>query len=191
MVARLAAITTSSEAARNSSGLLVRAACANSRGSSKRPPTNRIATVNTARPPTLTNPAQPAAAAIGPSAPSTKMIGTSARSSNSSIANAVRPTGLAVPAIGNTSAVEDRASAIPSAIDPVQASPISRCRPVPRIMPDAISCAAPVPKTNWRIDHRRLNDSSSPIENSSNTMPNSAKGSIACGSEIVMWYNQG
>ena len=32
------------------------------------------------------------------------MIGTSARSSNSSIANALRPTGLSVPAIGRTKA---------------------------------------------------------------------------------------
>ena len=57
------------------------------------------------------------------------MIGTSARSSNSSIANAARPTGLWVPTIGSTSAVEDSASARPSAIAPVQLWPVDVAAP--------------------------------------------------------------
>jgi hypothetical protein len=56
---------------------------------------------------------------------------------------------------------------------------------MPSTSPAPISCAAPVPNTAPRIDHMRLNDSSSPIENSSKMMPSSAKGSIACGSEMV------
>ena len=47
------------------------------------------------------------------------------------------------------------------------------------------NCAAPSPNTSLRIVHSRPNDSSSPIENSSRTMPNSANGSIPCGSEMV------
>ena len=42
-------------------------------------------------------PSQPSADACGARAPSAKMIGTRARSSNSSIENALRPTGLVVP----------------------------------------------------------------------------------------------
>ena len=42
-------------------------------------------------------------------------IGTNARSSNSSMAKADRPTGLSIPVIGRTRAVDDSASASPSA----------------------------------------------------------------------------
>ena len=58
--------------------------------------------------------------ACGASAPSAKTIGTSARSSNSSIAKAERPTGLAVPTSGSTTAVDDKASAMPSAKAAIQ-----------------------------------------------------------------------
>src|SRR3546814_4250328 len=61
-------------------------------------------------------PSQPVSVAVGARAPSAKMIGTSARSSNSSIEKAARPTGLAVPATGRISAVDDKASASPSTI---------------------------------------------------------------------------
>ena len=67
---------------------------------------------------------QPSPDALGAKAASAKMIGTSARSSNNSIAKADLPTGLAVPAIGRTSAVEDRASARPRPIAPAQLCPI-------------------------------------------------------------------
>ena len=112
------------------------------------------------------------------------MIGTSARSSNSSMAKAPRPTAPVVPTSGSTKAVEDSASASPSPIAPAQFCP-SRCSPAPISSPEPSNSAAPVPNTNRRIDHKRRNDSSSPIENSSRTMPNSANGSIACGSVIV------
>ncbi len=113
VVARLAAITTSRLADRNSSGLLVRAACANRRGSRKRPITSIAAIVAVPRSKVLTSPPEPSAWACGAIAPSRKMIGTIARSSNSSIASAERPTGLVVPTKGSTKAVEDRASARP------------------------------------------------------------------------------
>jgi hypothetical protein len=45
--------------------------------------------------------------------------------------------------------------------------------------------AAPTTKTSCRIDHKRRNESSSPIENSNRMMPSSAKGSIASGLEMV------
>jgi hypothetical protein len=51
------------------------------------------------------------------------MIGTIARSSNRSMASAERPTGLVVPTSGMTRAVDERASASPSAIDPLQLCP--------------------------------------------------------------------
>jgi hypothetical protein len=58
--------------------------------------------------------------ARGASAPSAKMIGTSATSSNSSMPSAARPTWLVRLTSGSTSAVEDKASAKPSAIAGVQ-----------------------------------------------------------------------
>lgn len=112
------------------------------------------------------------------------MIGTSARSSNKSIANAPRPTGLVVPTSGSTSAVDDSASARPSPAAPAQSCP-SRCTAIAISTADPISSAGPVPNTCARIAHSRLNDSSSPIENSSRMMPNSANGSIECGLDMV------
>ena len=50
---------------------------------------------------------------------------------------------------------------------------------------EPISSAAPTPNTSRRIAHSRRNDSSSPIENSSRMMPNSANGSIASGLVMV------
>ena len=58
------------------------------------------------------------AATDGASAPSMKMIGTSARSSNNSIEKAARPTALCVPTIGSTTAVDERARAKPRPIAP-------------------------------------------------------------------------
>ena len=46
---------------------------------------------------------------------------------------------------------------------------------------DKISSAAPTPKTSRRILQSRRKRSSSPTEKSSRMIPNSAKGSIACG----------
>jgi hypothetical protein len=56
-------------------------------------------------------------------------------------------------------------------------------RPISKRADD--SSAAPTPNTSRRIVHSRRNDSSSPIEKSSRTIPNSANGSIACGLEMV------
>ena len=100
------------------------------------------------------------------------------------MANAPRPTALVVPTSGSTSAVEDSASASPSPIEPAQFCP-SRWSPAPISNAEPISSAAPVPNTSCRIAHNRRNDSSSPIENSSRMIPNSASGSIAWGLVIV------
>ena len=112
------------------------------------------------------------------------MIGTIARSSNSSIASAARPTGLVVPTKGSTRAVDDKASASPSPTAPAQPWPI-RCKASPMTKAETISSAAPTPNTSRRIVHSLRNDSSSPIEKSSRMMPNSANGSIASGFEMV------
>ena len=184
-VARLAPITTSSDAARNSSGLLVRAACPNSRGRAKRP---RIIIAAMTSPPchsVVSMPSQPSPAALGAMAPRMKMIGTIMMSSNSSIDSAARPTGECVPAIGSTMAVDENASAKPSASAPVQNCPIID-RAIASELPITSSSIAPSPKTSLRICHSRLKLSSSPIVNSSRMMPNSAKGSSASGSDIVM-----
>ena len=80
--------------------------------------------------------------------------------------------------------MEDRASATPSA------------RAVGTELPRKISTSAisapppnnsigPIRKIVRRICHRRWNESSSPIENSSRMMPNSAKGASRPGSLIV------
>ena len=68
------------------------------------------------------------------SARSRNSIGTSARSSNSSIAKAVLPTGLSMPEIGSTSAVDESASARPSAtaLEPACRSRAARRRSTPR-----------------------------------------------------------
>ena len=189
-VARLAPITTRRLAARNSSGLLVRAACANRRGRAMRPTTSRTSTT---RPPchsVSTRPSQPSACALGAIAPSMKMIGTMAMSSNSSIESAARPTGVCVPEIGNTIAVEERAKASPRPIAPVQYWPIIDSA-IARLVPMITSSSAPSPKTSFRICHNRLNESSRPIENSSRMIPNSANGSRLSGSLIVMCPSHG
>ena len=123
-VTRLATITISRQADRNSSGLLVRAAWANNGGRRNRP-RNSIATAVT--PPirrVVSSGPTPVPAAWGASAPRRNTIGTSARSSNSSMASAERPTGLWVPTSGITIAVDDKASARPSPVAPDGASPM-------------------------------------------------------------------
>ena len=174
-VASAATMTTRRLAERNSSGLLVRAACANSRRNAIRPTTINAATTNTPCHSARTITCQPPPAAWGAIAPSRKIAGTRARSSNSSMASAARPTDVRVPAIGRTNAVDDMASARPIPSAPFQccpptdsASASSRAEPM--------SSSAPRPKTCRRMAHSRSNESSSPTENSSRTMPNSAKG---------------
>ncbi|MDG5972204.1 hypothetical protein JAGODDHD_02967 [Sphingomonas paucimobilis] len=117
-------------------------------------------------------------------APSAKMMGTSARSSNSSMAKAPRPTGLVVPTKGSTSAVEERVSASPSPIAPANPWPI-KCNAPPIRIAEPSNSAAPVPNTSLRIAQSLRKESSNPMENSNNMMPNSAKGSIDSGLEIV------
>ena len=113
------------------------------------------------------------------------MIGTIMISSNSSIDSAARPTGECVPAIGKTIAVEEKASAKPSASAPVQYWPIIDSA-IASDVPITRSSIAPSPNTSLRICHRRLKLSSSPMVNSSRMMPNSANGSSASGSDMVM-----
>ena len=117
------------------------------------------------------------------------MIGTSAMSSNSSIDRAARPTGVCVPAIGSTNAVDESASARPRPSAPVQCCPISISSPASS-SPIPASSSAPSPKTSRRIVHKRLNDSSRPMVNSSSVMPNSANGSNPSGSVMVTHLSQ-
>ncbi len=105
------------------------------------------------------------------------------------MANAARPTGLFVPDMGRTRAVEDKAKARPRPSAPAGFCPI-RYSTKPMIKPEMVNSAAPTPKTRRRIDQRRLKDSSSPMEKSSKIMPNSANGSIASRSLIVTNLSQ-
>ncbi len=106
-------MTTSRLAARNSSGSFARAACAKMRGSRNQPPIASAATTTAPCHRVVSKSSALSPVAVGAKAPSTKMIGTIARSSNSSIEKEARPTADFVPAIGSTSAVEDSASAMP------------------------------------------------------------------------------
>ena len=73
-------------------------------------------------------------------------MGTSARSSNNSIARADLPTALWVPEIGSTSAVEDMASASESHSAGCGAQPNNHKAPPISAAVNNIS-AAPMPKT--------------------------------------------
>ena len=120
---------------------------------------------------------------IGASLATTNRSGTSAMSSNSSMANAARPTGELIPAMGSTSAVEDMASAAPSAAALAMGSPATH-RPVPISTEPSSSSAAPIPKIVLRIATSRRKLSSMPIANSRRMIPNSANGSMP--SRLVM-----
>ena len=100
------------------------------------------------------------------------------------MASADRPTALVVPTSGRTSAVEESASAKPSAMDPLPLWP-NRWSAPPISTAETISSAAQTPKTSRRIVHNRGKLSSSPIEKSRRMIPNSANGAIASGFEIV------
>ena len=183
-----ARITTSNEMARNSSDFFDRAAWANRAGSRNRPAT-RMARI-TRVPLSATAPRLPALAAAPPAAPIRNSIGTSARSSNNSIASAARPTGLWVPLIGSTSAVELIASArLSHNALCVGQSTATRKPPISAAVP-SIS-AAPIPNTIRRIANSRLKLSSRPIPNSSRTIPSSANGVIPSGSVIVTASSHG
>ena len=140
-------------------------------------------TMSTPIPSVPSNPSTPATAP-GLRAPSRKMIGTSAKSSNSNMASASLPTGLVVPEIGNTNAVDESASASPRPSAAVLFSPRSASgMPISSAPP--MSSVAPNPIRDPRICHNRLNDSSRPMENSNRMMPSSANGSMRSGSLIV------
>jgi hypothetical protein len=106
-----------------------------------------------------------------------KMIGTIMMSSNNSIESAARPTGDLVPLIGRTIAVEEKASAKPRASAAAVSIPLASPTNSASAPPLTSTSSAPSPNTSLRICHKRLKLSSSPIANSSNTMPKSAKGS--------------
>jgi hypothetical protein len=113
------------------------------------------------------------------------MIGTSAMSSNSKVPSAARPTGVRVSAIRKTSAVDERARARPSARAVGSELPsISSTSAISAPPPN--SSIGPIRKIVLRICQSRLNDSSSPMVNSSRMIPNSANGASRPGSLIVM-----
>src|SRR3546814_11360853 len=82
------------------------------------------------------------------------MIGTSITSSNSSIEKEARPTGLCVPTIGSTRAVDDSASARPSAVAVCQLDPVASITP-PISSDDSSSSADPLPNTSCLMSHKR------------------------------------
>ena len=180
VVATLARMTTSRLADKKSSGLLVRAACEKSTGSANLPTISIAATVAIPKNATDRNGPSPPPT---PTAPRTKIIGTSARSSNKSMAKARRPTALDVPAIGMTSAVDDSASAKPKPSAAPLLRPSSISAPA-MSNADTNNSAAPKPITRWRMPHNLRNDSSRPMENNSRMMPSSANGPIASASVI-------
>jgi hypothetical protein len=89
-----------------------------------------------------------------------------------------------VPVSGSTSAVEESASASPSAAAACQVAPSSESPP-PISAATIRSSAEPMPNTCRRIAQRRRKDRCRPIVNSSRMIPTSAIGSIAAGFEIV------
>ena len=100
------------------------------------------------------------------------------------------PTGLSTPEIGNTSAVEDSASARPrAAADWIGVPATSRPAAIRTAQPT--SSALPTPNTLRPIERNRRKLMWSPAENSSRMMPSSANGSIECGSLIETVWSQG
>ena len=113
------------------------------------------------------------------------MIGTIMMSSNNSIDSAARPTGERVPEMGRTIAVEEKASAKPRASAGVKLRSFTLPMNRASALPMTSNSSAPRPNTSLRICHRRLKDNSSPIANSSKTIPKSANGVSASGSLMV------
>ena len=153
-VTRLATITTSRQAARNTSGFLVRAACANRIGSSSLPPNSRPSAT---APPSSRVPSSgptPAVARRRHRAQARRRSGPAQRLRTAACRARRGPTADCVPTSGRTIAVEDSASARPSPIEPGIPCPI-RCRPPPMIAAQPRSSAAPTPNTIRRIDHSR------------------------------------
>ena len=177
-VARDATITTISVAAKKTSGLLVRAAWANRGGRRYRPASISTTMTRAPAPNVCRKPPESNSASPRPMAPSRKMMGTIAMSSNSRVPSAARPTGVRRFAILSTKAVDDSARARPKA-SPVATELPSMTSPTPIRAALPNSSSGPRRKIVSRRAANRLNDSSSPIPNSSSTMPNSAKGSSA------------
>ncbi len=176
VVASAATMTTSRLADRNSSGLLVRAACANRRGRSSRP--------NSSIAPTTTTPSSrifPSAPEIGAAARAQAPRGRRRSAPGPDPRTAAwrrrsgRP-GWSFRRAGRTSAVEERVRARPTATAPPGREARSGRAYRPGASADSSSSAAPRPKTARRIAHRRRKDSSSPIAKSSRMIPNSANG---------------
>ena len=117
-------------------------------------------------------------------------MGTIATSSNNSMASAQRPTRPSVPVIWSTIAVDESASASPSASAPVRLSPQASSK-APMSAADSTSSPEPTPNTSRRIAHRRRKLSSSPMEKSSSTMPSSASGAMRSSSLMVTQASAG
>ncbi len=186
-VAMLARMTVSRLIARKISGFLVRAAWANNGLSIMRPTASMAKTTSTP------SEAVRISSPISPWPPISSIrnsIGTSARSSKTSMAKAVRPTGPSVPEMGRTRAVEDMASARPRAMAAGAAVPLTN-RPAEMSRAQPISSALPVPSAVRPMLFSRRKLMCSPAENSSRTMPSSANGSMPSGSLIEKVWSQG
>ncbi len=110
-------------------------------------------------------------------------IGATARSCASNTAKTPRPdavrNALRSASTGRTTAVDDRASAIPSVAAPERLALIIRNKAA-RASEQTAICAAPRPKIMRRIDLSRSNVNSRPMVNSRNTTPNSARAWTLC-----------
>ena len=171
-VAMLARMTTSRLTARNSSGLLVRAAWANRGGRSSRPPTSSAGDHQRALPGDVEQAARRArgrrcrtgtAAGPAPDPRTAASPGRRGRPGWSSPQSAGRARSTTWPARSPARWRFATASPMAKSAPPISAAP-------------ANSSAAPTPNTAMRMATSRRKLSSSPIENSSRTMPSSANG---------------
>ena len=89
-----------------------------------------------------------------------------------------------------TTAVEDIAQARPMTTAGIGLCPSNRAMPA-MAAAHSVTCRLPRPNTRRRITHRRSNDSSNPIMNSSSATPSSAIGAIDSGSVMVMTDSHG
>ena len=114
-------------------------------------------------------------------------MGATIRSWNSSTASAVRPTGwvarFSSVSTCMTIAVEESASARPTAIAAGTVAPVTTAAP-PISTALIPACRPPAPSTARRNAHSRSKESSRPRRNNRNSTPSSAKGSAAAGSAI-------
>ncbi len=189
-----APITTSRQAARNISSLLARATDLSIGRRKSRPTPTSTATPMTAGARASSRRGLKPWPWAWASTLRVTMIGATARSWNNSTEKAARPASACsrwCSAItGITTAVEDRARAAPR-IRAADGSAPATCASPARAAAQTASWIRPRPNTSRRMSRSRSHDSSSPIMNSRNTTPNSARSAISSGRATVIADSQG